>query len=159
VRERLEEHRKNAACAGCHRMMDPIGFALENFDAIGVWRNNDSGFRIDATGKMFDGTKLDGPQSLRQAILNRSDVFLGNFAENLLSYGVGRITEPSDMPVVRSVVREAARDNNRFSAYVLAIVKSMPFQMRKAEDGAGAPTEGIVKNRAEKPGQKGLAQN
>jgi len=135
VRERLEEHRKNPACAGCHRMMDPLGFSLENFNAIGVWRTNDSGFRIDPSGKMFDGTKLDGPASLRQAILNRSDVFLGTFAENLLSYGVGRVAEPYDMPAVRAVAHEVARSNNRFSAFVLAIVKSAPFQMRKAEDG------------------------
>lgn len=144
VRERLEEHRKNAACAGCHKMMDPIGFALENFNPIGVWRTNDSGFRIDPTGKMFDGSKLDGPASLRQAILNRSEVFLGTFCENLLSYGVGRVVEPYDMPVVRSVAREAARNNNRFSAFVLAIVKSAPFQMRKAEEGTGAPTDGMA---------------
>jgi hypothetical protein len=144
VRERLEEHRKNAACAGCHKMMDPIGFALENFNPIGAWRVNDSGFRINPTGKMFDGSKLDGPASLRQAILNRSDVFLGTFTENLLSYGVGRVVEPYDMPVVRSVAREAARNNNRFSAFVLAIVKSAPFQMRKAEEGAGAATDGMA---------------
>jgi hypothetical protein len=144
VRLRLEEHRKNAACAGCHKMMDPIGFALENFNPIGVWRTNDSGFRIDPTGKMFDGTKLDGPASLRQAILNRSEVFLGTFSENLLSYGVGRVVEPYDMPVVRSVAREAAKSNNHFSAFVLGVVKSAPFQMRKAEEGAGAPTDGIA---------------
>jgi len=76
VRERMEEHRKNPVCAACHRMMDPIGFALENFDGVGVWRNNDSGFQIDASGRMFDGSKLDGPASLRQAILNHSDAFI-----------------------------------------------------------------------------------
>lgn len=151
VRERLEEHRKNPVCAACHRMMDPIGFSLENFDAIGVWRTNDSGFRIDPSGKMFDGAKLDGPVSLREAILNHSDVFLGNFAENLLSYAAGRVIEPSDMPVVRSVAREAARNNNHFSSFVLAIVKSAPFQMRRAEEGTSAPTEGIVQHRIEKP--------
>ena len=110
VRERLEEHRANPACAGCHKMMDPIGFSLENFDAVGVWRTNDSGFRIDPSGKMFDGAKLDGPASLRQAILNHSDVFMDTFTENLLAYGLGRVLEPSDMPVVRAVVKEAATE-------------------------------------------------
>ena len=144
VRERLEEHRKNAACAGCHKMMDPIGFSLENYNAIGVWRTNDSGFPIDPSGKMFDGSKLNGPASLRQAILNRSDVFLGTFAENLLSYGVGRVIDANDMPAVRSVAREAAHNDNHFSAFVLAIVKSAPFQMRRAEDaeaGTGAAAQ------------------
>ena len=144
VRERLEEHRKNAACAGCHKMMDPIGFSLENYNAIGVWRTNDSGFPIDPSGKMFDGSKLNGPASLRQAILNRSDVFLGTFAENLLSYGVGRVIDANDMPAVRSVAREAVHNDNHFSAFVLAIVKSAPFQMRRAEDaeaGTGAAAQ------------------
>src|SRR5262249_30151581 len=86
VRERLEAHRKDPACAACHQLMDPIGFALENFDAIGVWRTNDSGFRIDPSGTMFDGAKLDGPASLRQALVEHSGAFLSTFAENLLAY-------------------------------------------------------------------------
>ncbi len=147
VRARLEEHRKNPACAGCHRMMDPIGFSLENFDVLGIWRTNDSGFHIDASGTMFDGAKLDGPASLRQALIGHSDLFLETFAGNLLAYGVGRILEPSDMPVVRSVVKDAGRSNNRFSALVLAIVKSMPFQMRRAEDSIPAVTDDVVANR------------
>jgi cytochrome c551/c552 len=146
VRVRLEEHRKNAACAGCHRMMDPIGFSLENFDVLGVWRTNDSGFRIDASGTMFDGAKLDGPASLRQALVGHSDLFLETFAGNLLAYGVGRVLEPTDMPVVRSVVKEAARNNDRFSALVLAIVKSTPFQMRRAEENVPAVTDDVVAN-------------
>jgi hypothetical protein len=147
VRVRLEEHRKNAACAGCHRMMDPIGFSLENFDVLGVWRTNDSGFAIDASGTMFDGEKLDGPASLRRALVNHSDLFLETFAGNLLAYGVGRVLlEPTDMPVVRSVVKEAARSNDRFSALVLAIVKSTPFQMRRAEENAPAVTDDVVAN-------------
>lgn len=147
VRQRLEEHRKNPNCAGCHKMMDPIGFSLENFDVLGVWRINDSGFRIDPSGKMFDGAKLDGPASLRQAILAHSDLFLQTFTENLLAYGIGRVLEPSDMPVVRSVAREAARNNNRFSTLVLAIVKSTPFEMRRAEENTAAPTDDVVLNR------------
>jgi hypothetical protein len=147
VRQRLEDHRKNPNCAGCHKMMDPIGFSLENFDVLGVWRTNDSGFRIDASGTMFDGAKLDGPASLRQAILGHSDLFLQAFTENLLAYGIGRVLEPSDMPVVRSVAKEAAQNSNRFSALVLAIVKSAPFQMRRAEEHAPAATDDMVLNR------------
>jgi hypothetical protein len=141
VRERLEEHRRNPACAGCHQLMDPIGFALENFDAVGAWRTNDSGFRVDASGKMFDGAKLDGPVSLRQAILNRSDAFIGTFAENLLSYGLGRVIDYRDMPFVRGVEREAARNNNRFSSFILSVVKSPSFQMRRVEEVEPVPTE------------------
>ena len=140
VRERLEEHRKNPTCAGCHQLMDPIGFALENFDAVGVWHTNDSGFKIDPSGKMFDGAKLSGPVSLRQAVLNHSDAFLGTFTENLLAYGLGRVPESFDMPVVRAIGRDAARTGNRFSSYILGVVKSTPFQMRRAEEADSATT-------------------
>jgi hypothetical protein len=134
VRERLEEHRANAVCATCHKMMDPIGFALENFDPVGAWRINDSGFPIDARGKMFDGAKLDGPSSLRRALLNHSDSFLGAFTENLFAYGVGRVLELSDMTTVREIEKEAARNHNRFSSFILGIVRSPAFQMRRAEN-------------------------
>jgi len=148
VRERTEQHRANAVCAGCHKMMDPIGFALENFDAVGVWRTNDSGFRIDPSGEMFDGARLNGPASLRQALLNHSDVFVSNLTENLLAYGLGRVLEYYDMPAVRGVDREAARNNNRFSAFIVGIVKSTPFQMRRAEEHTeGAPTDVVVEAR------------
>lgn len=140
VRQRLEQHRSNPVCASCHKMMDPIGFALENFDAVGVWRTNDSGFRIDSSGQMFDGAKLEGPASLRQALLNHSDAFIQTFTENLLAYGLGRVLEYYDMPVVRAIDREAARNGNRFSSFVLGIVKSTPFQMRRAEESEAAPT-------------------
>jgi hypothetical protein len=133
VRQRMEEHRSNPACAGCHKMMDPIGFSLDNFDAVGVWRTNDSGFRIDPSGQMFDGAKLDGPASLRQAILNHSDAFISTFTENLLAYGLGRVIDTPDMPAVRAIDRAAAPRNNQFSSFVLAIVKSEPFQYRRAE--------------------------
>jgi hypothetical protein len=123
-------------------MMDPIGFALENFDAVGVWRTNDSGFRIDPSGEMFDGAKLSGPASLRQALLNHSDVFISNLTENLMAYGLGRVLESYDMSAVRGVDREAARNNNRFSSFILGIVKSAPFQMRRVEENTGgASTE------------------
>jgi hypothetical protein len=143
VRERMEEHRKNPACASCHKLMDPIGFSLENFDAVGAWRVNDSGFPVGASGKMFDGAKLDGPVSLRQAILNHSDSFLGTFTENLLAYGLGRVIDYNDMPFVRGVEREAARNNNRFSSFILGVVKSPPFQMRRAEEVESVPTDAV----------------
>lgn len=138
VRDRMQEHRANPACASCHKLMDPIGFALENFDAVGVWRANDSGMRIDPTGQMFDGAKLDGPVSVRQAVLKHSDAFIGTFTENLLAYGMGRVLEYYDMPTVRAIDRAAAIDNNRFSSFILGVVKSRQFQMRRAEDAQPA---------------------
>lgn len=131
VRERMEQHRADPACSACHQIMDPIGMALENFDAVGLWRTMDSGFRIDPSGQMYDATKLDGPASVRQAVLNHSDAFIGNFTENLLAYGVGRVLDHHDMPVVRSVAREAAKNNNRVSSFILGVVKSSLFQMSK----------------------------
>jgi hypothetical protein len=128
-------------------MMDPIGFALENFDAVGVWRTNDSGFKIDPSGQMFDGAKLDGPASLRQAIVGHSDAFITAFTENLLAYGLGRVIDYHDEPVVREIAREAARNGNRFSAFVLGVVRSMPFQMRRAEDAEPASTDVIADHR------------
>ncbi|HEY1760568.1 MAG TPA: DUF1592 domain-containing protein [Bryobacteraceae bacterium] len=137
VRERLQEHRSMEPCASCHKLMDPIGFSLENFDVIGSWRIKDSGFPVDTAGQMFDGTKLDGPASLRQALLNHSDAFLGTFTENLLSYGLGRVLATYDMPAVRGIEHEAARSDNKFSAFVVGVVKSAPFQMRRADEPAG----------------------
>jgi cytochrome c551/c552 len=133
VRERMEEHRSNATCAGCHKIMDPIGLALENFDGVGQWRTVDSGFPIDASGQLVDGTPLNGPASLRKALLDRSEAFVGAMTEKLLMYGVGRETRYYDMPVVRSVMRDAAHDRYRFSELVLGIVRSAPFQMRVKE--------------------------
>ena len=141
VRERTEEHRKNPACSGCHQLMDPIGFALENFDAVGVWRTMDSGFRIDPSGQLLDGTKLDGPASLRQALLNRSDAFIGTFIENLLAYGLGRVLDYYDMPAVRAIGREAKASGNHFSSFILGVVKSVPFQMRRAEETESATSD------------------
>jgi len=137
VRERMEEHRSNPVCAACHKLMDPIGFALENFDAVGAWRINDTGFRIDAAGQMFDGTKLEGPASVREAVLNHSDSFIGTFTENLLAYGLGRVIDYRDMPAVRAIKAEAAQQDNHFSAFILGIVKSGPFQMSRAEEVEG----------------------
>jgi hypothetical protein len=133
VRERMEEHRANPACAGCHKIMDPIGLALENFDGVGRWRAKDSGFTIDGSGQLVDGTRVDGPASLRKALLDRPEAFVGAMTEKLLMYGVGRETKYYDMPVVRAIMRDAARDRYRFSDLVLGIVKSAPFQMRVKE--------------------------
>lgn len=134
VRERMEEHRASPACASCHKMMDPIGFALENFDAVGSWRIHDSGLDVDPTGMLVDGTKLNGPVSLRNALLNHSDAFIRTFTVKLMTYALGRGVEYYDMPAVRAVDREAAAHNDRFSSFVLGIVKSVPFQMRQAEN-------------------------
>ena len=113
VRARLEEHRTNAACAGCHKMMDPIGLALENFDAVGAWRTNDSGFPVDPTGKLVDGTAVNSPASLRVALVAHSDAFVRTFTQKLLTYALGRGIEYYDMPMVRAIDREAARQREQ----------------------------------------------
>lgn len=138
VRERLAQHRANAACAACHNMMDPIGLSLENFDAIGNWRRTDSGAPVDPSGRLFDGTPLDGPVSLRGALLAHTDSFVTTFAENFLSYGLGRLLDARDMPTVRAIVRDAAAHEYRLSSFLMGVVTSVPFQMRQVE--APAPT-------------------
>jgi hypothetical protein len=140
LRARMEAHRANPSCAGCHKIMDPLGFALENFDAVGSWRTHEAGLPIDASGQLADGTSVDGVVSLREALVKRSDVFFGTMAEKLLTYALGRGLQHYDMPVVRGIVRGAARQDHRFSAYILEIVASAPFQMRTtAADNAAAP--------------------
>ena len=134
VRERMEDHRKNPACAGCHNIMDPLGFALENFDAVGAWRvRSESGVPIDASGKLVDGTPVDGPVSLRNALLARSGAFTQTITEKLMTYAIGRGVEYYDMPAVRSIVRASASNDSRFSSLILGIVRSAPFQMRRTE--------------------------
>jgi hypothetical protein len=130
VRERIEQHRVNPACAGCHKIMDPIGLALENFDAIGRWRTTDEDVAIDASGQLVDGTPIDGPAGLRKAMLGRSDAFITSMTGKLLMYGVGRELKYYDMPAVRKVMRDAAKSRYRFSDLVLGIVKSDAFQMK-----------------------------
>jgi Protein of unknown function (DUF1592)/Protein of unknown function (DUF1588)/Protein of unknown function (DUF1587)/Protein of unknown function (DUF1585)/Protein of unknown function (DUF1595)/Planctomycete cytochrome C len=130
MREQVEEHRRNPPCAGCHRLMDPIGFALENFDAVGAWRTRDAGVPIDASGELADGTPVNGAVTLRQALVNRSDVFVRTVTEKLLTYALGRGLDHHDMPVVRAIVRDSAPRNYRLSSIVLGIVSSAPFQMR-----------------------------
>jgi hypothetical protein len=133
MRDRMEEHRKSPACSGCHKLMDPIGLALENFDGIGRWRTMDNGAIIDAASQLADGTPIDGPAALRQAILRNPDMFTRNVTEMLLSYGLGHGIEYYDMPFVRAIVRDAQRSGFRFSSLVLGIVKSPPFQSRRSE--------------------------
>jgi uncharacterized protein DUF1592/uncharacterized protein DUF1588/uncharacterized protein DUF1585/uncharacterized protein DUF1587/uncharacterized protein DUF1595 len=139
MRALLEEHRKNAACASCHRIMDPLGFALENFDGIGQWRTKEPGGAVDASGQLADGTKVDGPAALRKALLAHPGQFVETMTEKLLTYALGRGLESYDMPVVRSIARDAARHNYRFTSLVTGIVKSTPFAMRKSPDPEPAP--------------------
>jgi hypothetical protein len=134
VRERMEEHRRNPACSVCHNIMDPIGFSLENFDATGAWRARDeSNAAVDASGVLVDGTKVDGPVALRKALLSRPETFATTLTEKLMIYALGRGVQYSDMPSVRRVVHEAARNDYRFSSLILGIAKSAPFQMKRAE--------------------------
>ena len=130
MRERMESHRANPACATCHRIMDPLGLSLENFDAVGNWRTTDGGNPIDPADTLADGTKVNGPVSLREAILRRPDMFVGMLTEKLLTYALGRGLDYYDMPAVRKIQRDAAAQDNRFSSIVLGIVNSVPFQMR-----------------------------
>jgi hypothetical protein len=131
VREQLELHRANAVCAACHRSMDPIGFALENFNAVGQWQDvTKDGLKIDSAGVLFDGTKVDGPVALRKAMLARPEVFVGTVTEKLMIYALGRGLEPVDMPVVRSIMRGAAKNNYAMQSVILGIVQSSAFQMR-----------------------------
>jgi mono/diheme cytochrome c family protein len=134
VRDRLEQHRSVEPCASCHKIMDPLGFALEGFDAVGARRLRDGAYPVDASGQLYDGTKVDGPVSLRRALVDRSEVFVRNFTQNLLTYALGRGVEYYDMPAVRGIARNAAANQNRFSSLVLGIVNSVPFQMRRAEE-------------------------
>jgi len=133
VRERLQSHRQSAACASCHNIMDPIGYSLENFDPVGAWRTKDSGFDIDPSGKLHDGTPVAGPKELNQFLIRNQDLVLRNFSQHLLMFAMGRVLQYYDMPAVRQIALEASRNENRFSAFVMGIVKSIPFQMKKAE--------------------------
>ncbi len=130
MKERMAEHRANPVCANCHRLMDPLGLALENFDGVGAWRVRDSGARIDATSQLFDGSNVDGVVSLRRALLQRPEVFVRTFTDNLMTYALGRGLTADDMPVVRAIMREAAPQDYRFQSIVMALVNSAPFQMR-----------------------------
>jgi Protein of unknown function (DUF1588)/Protein of unknown function (DUF1592)/Protein of unknown function (DUF1585) len=133
VRERMEQHRASPACASCHRMIDPIGLALENFDVTGAWRIRDNGMPVDAASALYDGTPLTGADDLRRALLRRSRVLVQSFAENLMTYALGRRLTPEDMPEVRRIARKGEAANHRLSAFVLAIVESPAFRMKAAD--------------------------
>ena len=132
MRERLAEHRANPACASCHIPMDPLGFALENFDAVGRWRTRDGELPVDAAGGFPDGSEFEGVDGLEQALLKHPDVFVTTVTEKLLTYALGRGVEYYDAPAVRQVVREAKPSNYKLAAIIAGIVRSAPFQMRRA---------------------------
>ncbi|MGA2877765.1 MAG: DUF1592 domain-containing protein [Bryobacteraceae bacterium] len=148
VRELMEAHRKNEPCAGCHKVLDPLGFALDNFDAVGQWRTvSESGDKIDASGVLADGTKVNGVSDLRAALLSRPSVFAGTMTEKLLTYALGRGLEYYDMPAVRSVTHQAAQNDYRFSSLILGIVESTPFQMRRSQEPDSAPATSVADSR------------
>ena len=134
MRERMAEHRSNAVCASCHARMDPIGFALENFDAIGSWRATEGDTTaIDASGVLPDGTTFDGPDGLRTALMRQPEAFVRTFTEKLLTYALGRGLTYRDAPAIRAITREAARADYTFSSLLIGVVKSLPFQMRMSQ--------------------------
>ena len=133
VRERLAEHRANVACAGCHKLMDPVGFSLENFDAVGRWRAFEEGRPVDSTGGLPDGSRFAGVTGLERAVLNRPELFVGTLTEKLLTFALGRGVEAHDAPAVRKIVRYARTRDYRFSSLIVGIATSTPFQMRKSE--------------------------
>jgi hypothetical protein len=132
VRERMEQHRANPACNSCHKVIDPLGLALENFDPSGKWRIKDNGVGIDPTGVMYDGTTISGPSDLREALLKHQDAILLSFTESLMTYALGRQVEYYDMPTVRAIAREAAKNGNRMSAFISGVVNSAAFRMARA---------------------------
>ena len=133
VRERLMEHRANPACAGCHNLMDPVGFSLENYDAVGRWRKSEGQQAIDASGSFPGGGRFEGVSGLEKALLDRSDMFVGTLVEKLLTYSLGRVVEHYDAPAVREIVRDSRSEGFHFSSLILGITKSKPFQMRRSQ--------------------------
>jgi hypothetical protein len=152
VRAQLELHRKNQPCAGCHRVIDPPGFALENFDSVGVWRDKGAdGAPLDVAGTLADGSQVNGPVALREAILSRPDAFVTVVTEKMLTYALGRGLEPADMPVVRRIVRKAAQNDYQLSSVIMGIVESAPFQMRtKLEPDEAAQADAVIVARSNK---------
>jgi Protein of unknown function (DUF1592)/Protein of unknown function (DUF1588)/Protein of unknown function (DUF1585)/Protein of unknown function (DUF1587)/Protein of unknown function (DUF1595)/Planctomycete cytochrome C len=135
VRERMEQHRASPSCAGCHKVLDPLGFALDNFDAVGAWRTlGEDGTPIDASGVLADGTRVNGVVDLRNALLSRPNVFVGTMTEKLMTYALGRGVEYYDMPAIRAIVQNAAKNDYKFSSLIMGVVKSTPFQMRRSQE-------------------------
>ena len=135
TRERMEEHRKNPSCTSCHRVIDPLGLALENFDVTGAWRIKDNEVPVDVNGDLYDGTRMEGPAGLRAALLKHQDMFLTGFTESLMTYATGRRIEFSDMPAIRAIVRDASKKDNKLSAFVMGVVNSAAFKMGMADSG------------------------
>ena len=133
MRDRLAEHRDNPACAGCHRLMDPLGFALENFDAVGRWRTSEGGVPVETSGNLPDGRQFTGVTGLEQALLSRPEVLVSAITEKLATYGLGRGLESYDAPAVRKIVRDSRASDYRFSSLILGVVNSTPFQMRRTQ--------------------------
>jgi len=131
LRERMEQHRNNAVCASCHARMDPLGFALEHYDAIGQWRETDSGAPINST-IMLAGQTIDSPKAFREALLTNTDEFTRTVTEKLLTYSLGRGLEYYDAPALRQIVRDLARNDYRWSSLIVGVVQSVPFQMRRS---------------------------
>jgi hypothetical protein len=138
MRQRMELHRANPSCAVCHRLMDPVGFALENFDGLGRWRETagPGTGKIDSSGVLPDGTKFGGPAGLRDILVSKRELFVDTVTERLLTYALGRGLEEYDRPVIRQIARLAAADDSRWSSIILGVIKSAPFQMRRAGDAA-----------------------
>jgi hypothetical protein len=130
MRDRMEAHRKNPVCAGCHARMDPLGFAFENFDGIGKWRTREANIPINASGTFPNGGKFDGPAEFVNGLVSQREEFVRTFADKLLTYALGRGADYYDQPAIRRIVREAAPGNYRWSSVILGVVKSAPFQMR-----------------------------
>jgi hypothetical protein len=133
IRQQMEAHRKNPSCAACHVRMDPLGFSLEHFDALGKWRTASDGVAVDATGSLPDGTRFDGIAGLRQLVASHREDFARTFAQKLLAYALGRSLEPRDLPAVRRIVRDAAGGGYRWSSIILGVAASTPFTMSTAE--------------------------
>jgi Protein of unknown function (DUF1592)/Protein of unknown function (DUF1588)/Protein of unknown function (DUF1587)/Protein of unknown function (DUF1585)/Protein of unknown function (DUF1595) len=151
TRERMEEHRKNPACTSCHKVIDPLGLTLENFDATGVWRIKDNEVAVDSVGDLYDGTKMNGPAGLREGMAKHSDIFLETFTENLMTYALGRRVEYTDMPAVRAILRDAGKNHDRFSSYVLGVVNSAAFRMAKPDTHLLATDAGEAKRSTSGP--------
>jgi mono/diheme cytochrome c family protein len=137
TRERMEQHRNNPSCNSCHRVIDPLGLALENFDVTGAWRIKDNEVPVDVNGDLYDGTRMEGPAGLRAALLKHQDMFVTGFTESLMTYALGRRIEYTDMPMIRAIVRDAAKKDNRISAFVMGVVGSPAFKMGVVDAGKG----------------------
>ena len=133
TRERMEMHRANPTCNACHRFMDPVGLALDNFDVIGKWRTRENGAPLDTRGELWDGTQVSSPADLQSALLKRPERLLQNFTENMMAYALGRRIQYYDMPAIRKIVDGAEGNDYRMSSFILGVVNSDAFRMRSAE--------------------------